>query len=57
MTDEREHIHALEETRQEDIAAMLTAILLIERGQAAAAVEALIARLPVRIAVPLKAGK
>lgn len=56
MTPE-ERIKMLEETRQLDIAGMLAALLLIERGHLDQAKKALLDRLPIDIASLLKAGK
>lgn len=56
MTDQ-ERIKSLEESRQLDLNAMLTALLLMERGHIDQAKRVLTDRLPVDIAKPLMAGK
>lgn len=57
MLDEQKNKQIFEEARQLDINAMLVALLLIERGQIDQAKQVLLDRLPVHIAIALKAGK
>jgi hypothetical protein len=55
MLSDEQVIQTMQESRQHDIAAMLLAIVLIERGQTDEAKRVLIDRLPEHVAAPLRA--